>query len=86
MSYMLEEAQGYALNDDVVCPNCNKGDGIALFMKGEVGYDAKEPKYEMFREWIQFASYSCECGYESLNFDDFKPEVKRNEQKSMRQD
>ena len=78
--YMREEAEEYALGDDAVCPACGNGEYIAVWIQGELGYDAKMPSDALFREWARFKTYSCECGYESDDGRDFKPkEDEKNE-------
>ena len=74
MSYMLEEAEECTLPSDAVCPKCNRGELIAVWIQGEIGYDAKKPQYERFKEWVRFEAYSCECGYQSDDSDDFNKE------------
>ena len=73
MSYMRQEAEEYALGDDAVCTACGNGEYIAMWIRGEIGYDAKAPRDELFKEWASFKMYSCECGYESDDERDFKP-------------
>lgn len=61
----------YSLDEDVRCPACNKGDDIMIWAATRIAFQAKGENNGRYSDETRFYTYSCGCGYETKNKDDF---------------
>lgn len=76
----MSKAEQHALADDAKCPKCGS-ENITIWMKGEVGYDRRGAHIQY--DELDLDVYSCCCGYESSDAEDFGEPKQKHEWKLM---
>jgi hypothetical protein len=61
----------YSLDEDVRCPACNSGDDIMIWAATRIAFQAKGDNNGRHSDDTRFYTYSCGCGYETKNKEDF---------------